>query len=192
MAYVLRLTRTSVAKNMRTATAKGLDRKRVVTVHLLRNSMITVVTFLGADLDALMGNAIITEGFNVPGVGGSIVQAITVGETATVVSFVTVLVMIYLMDGQSCRRSALRGARFPDPLCLRRDPAVSGTHQRAFLVRVARAVASRVRCADGKHVRSAASGASTRSSATSPTAVMGRWVATHSATTGRAAMCTPR
>jgi oligopeptide transport system permease protein len=103
VAYVLRLTRTSVAENMRadyvrTATAKGLDRKRVVTVHLLRNSMIPVVTFLGADLGALMGGAIITEGiFNIPGVGGSIVQAIRVGESATVVSFVTVLVMIYLL-----------------------------------------------------------------------------------------------
>lgn len=103
VAYVLRLTRTTVAENIRadyvrTATAKGLDRKRVVTVHLLRNSMIPVVTFLGADLGALMGGAIITEGiFNVPGVGGAIVQAITVGESATVVSFVTVLVMIYLL-----------------------------------------------------------------------------------------------
>jgi oligopeptide transport system permease protein len=103
VAYVLRLTRTSVAENLRsdyvrTATAKGLRRQRVVTVHLLRNSMIPVVTFLGADLGALMGGAIITEGiFNVPGVGGSIVQAIRVGESATVVSFVTVLVMIYLL-----------------------------------------------------------------------------------------------
>jgi len=103
VAYVLRLTRTTVAENIRadyvrTATAKGLDRKRVVTVHLLRNSMIPVVTFLGADLGALMGGAIITEGiFNVPGVGGAIVQAVTVGESATVVSFVTVLVMIYLL-----------------------------------------------------------------------------------------------
>lgn len=103
VAYVLRLTRSTVAENMRadyvrTATAKGLSRKRVVSVHLLRNSMIPVVTFLGADLGALMGGAIITEGiFNVPGVGGSIVQAIRVGESATVVSFVTVLVMIYLL-----------------------------------------------------------------------------------------------
>lgn len=103
VAYVLRLTRSTVAENLRadyvrTATAKGLSRKRVVSVHLLRNSMIPVVTFLGADLGALMGGAIITEGiFNVPGVGGSIVRAIRVGESATVVSFVTVLVMIYLL-----------------------------------------------------------------------------------------------
>ena len=103
VAYVLRLTRTSVAENLRadyvrTATAKGLGRRRVVTVHLLRNSMIPVVTFLGADLGALMGGAIITESiFNVPGVGGSIYGAIQVGESATVVSFVTVLVLIYLL-----------------------------------------------------------------------------------------------
>lgn len=103
VAYILRLTRTSVAENIRadyvrTATSKGLPRRRVVSVHLLRNSMIPVVTFLGADIGALMGGAIITEGiFNVPGVGGAIVKAIKLGESATVVSFVTVLVMIYLV-----------------------------------------------------------------------------------------------
>ena len=103
VAYVLRLTRSTVAENLRadyvrTATAKGLDRRRVVTVHLLRNSMIPVVTFLGADLGTLMGGAIITEAiFNVPGVGGTIFSAIKVGESSTVVSFVTVLVLIYLL-----------------------------------------------------------------------------------------------
>jgi oligopeptide transport system permease protein len=103
IAYVTRLTRATIAENsrsdyVRTATAKGLPRKRVVTVHLLRNSLIPVVTFLGADLGALMGGAIITEGiFNVPGVGNALYSAIRVGETATVVSFVTVLVMVYLI-----------------------------------------------------------------------------------------------
>jgi oligopeptide transport system permease protein len=83
---------------VRTATAKGLARKRVVTVHLLRNSLIPVVTFLGADLGALMGGAIVTEAiFNVPGVGNTIFQAIKFGEVPTVVSFVTVLVMVYLL-----------------------------------------------------------------------------------------------
>ncbi len=103
VAYVLRLTRTTIAENLRadyvrTATAKGLPRRRVVTVHLLRNSLIPVVTFLGADLGALMGGAIVTEGiFNVPGVGGSLFQAVRLGENPTVVSFVTVLVMVYLL-----------------------------------------------------------------------------------------------
>ncbi|MFI5503150.1 ABC transporter permease [Nocardia asteroides] len=102
-AYVLRLTRNSVAENksadyVRTATAKGLGRKRVVTVHILRNSMIPVVTFLGADFGALMAGAIVTEGiFNIPGVGGTMYQAIIRGEPPTVVSFVTVLVVIFLV-----------------------------------------------------------------------------------------------
>ncbi|WP_054816814.1 ABC transporter permease [Nocardia arizonensis] len=102
-AYVLRLTRNSVAENMsadyvRTATAKGLGRRRVITVHILRNSMIPVVTFLGADLGALIGGAVVTEGiFNIPGVGGTMYQAIVRGEPPTVVSFVTVLVVIFLL-----------------------------------------------------------------------------------------------
>ncbi|WP_341358904.1 ABC transporter permease [Georgenia sp. M64] len=102
-AYVLRLTRTSVAENMsadyvRTATAKGLPRNRVITVHVLRNSLIPVITFLGADLGALMGGAIVTEGiFNINGVGGTLFRAIIQGESATVVSLTTVLVMIYIV-----------------------------------------------------------------------------------------------
>ncbi|MCZ4519921.1 ABC transporter permease [Rhodococcus ruber] len=102
-AYVVRLTRTSVAENLsadfvRTATAKGLSRGRVVNVHVLRNSLIPVVTFLGADLASLMGGAIITEGiFNINGVGGTIYQAVIRGEAPTVVSFVTVLIVVYLV-----------------------------------------------------------------------------------------------
>ncbi|WP_099024885.1 ABC transporter permease [Mycolicibacterium palauense] len=101
-AYVVRLTRSAVAENaeadyVRTATAKGLSRPRVITVHILRNSLIPVVTFLGADLGALMGGAIVTEGiFNIHGVGGALYQAVTRQEAPTVVSIVTVLVLVYL------------------------------------------------------------------------------------------------
>ncbi|WP_328390120.1 ABC transporter permease [Nocardia sp. NBC_00416] len=102
-AYVVRLTRNAVAENrdadyVRTATAKGLPRRRVVRVHILRNSLIPVVTFLGADLGALMGGAIVTEGiFNIPGVGGTLYQAVVRGEAPTVVSFVTVLIVVFLL-----------------------------------------------------------------------------------------------
>jgi oligopeptide transport system permease protein len=102
-AYVVRLTRSAVAANthadyVRTATAKGLSRPRVVVVHILRNSLIPVVTFLGADFGALMGGAIVTEGiFNIHGVGGVLYQAVTRQEAPTVVSVVTVLVVVYLL-----------------------------------------------------------------------------------------------
>ncbi len=102
LAYVIRLTRASISENMnadyvRTATAKGLSRRRVVVVHILRNSLIPVVTFLGADLGALMGGAIVTEGiFNVPGVGNLLYQAILKGESATVVAVVGILVIVFV------------------------------------------------------------------------------------------------
>ncbi|MCT2339764.1 ABC transporter permease [Corynebacterium sp. p3-SID1056] len=102
-AYVIRLTRQSVSENLqgdyvRTARAKGLSEGSVLRRHVLRNSMIPVVTFLGADLGALMGGAIVTEGiFGINGVGGTIYQAILKGEPATVVSFTTVLVIVYIV-----------------------------------------------------------------------------------------------
>ena len=103
-AYVLRLTRTEVSENLgadhvRTARAKGLGRTRVATHHVLRNSLIPVVTFLGADLGALMGGAIVTEGiFNIHGVGGTLYKAITQGQGSTVVSFTTVLILVFIVS----------------------------------------------------------------------------------------------
>ena len=102
-AYIVRLTRASVADNVnadfvRTATAKGLPRRRVVTVHILRNSLIPVITFLGVGIGSLMVGAIDTEGiFNINGVGGTVYRAIGLGEGPTVVSFVAVMVIIYMM-----------------------------------------------------------------------------------------------
>lgn len=102
-AYVIRLTRQSVSENLRadyvrTARAKGLSEGAVMSRHVLRNSMIPVVTFLGADLGALMGGAIVTEGiFGINGIGGTIYQSIIKGEPATVVSITTVLVIIYII-----------------------------------------------------------------------------------------------
>ena len=102
-AYVLRLTRNSIAENresdhVRTATAKGLPRRKVITVHVLRNSLIPVVTFLGADLGALMGGAIVTESiFNVNGIGNQLYKAINLGDGAMVVSIVTLVVVIFLI-----------------------------------------------------------------------------------------------
>ena len=64
---------------------------------VIAHSLIPVVTYLGADLGALMGGAIVTERiFSVHGVGGTLYQAIVRGEAPTIVSFVTILVIIYL------------------------------------------------------------------------------------------------
>ncbi|MGW9026358.1 ABC transporter permease [Streptomyces sp. NPDC055722] len=103
LAYVTRLTRTSIAENLRadyirTAIAKGLPKRRVVGVHLMRNSMIPVITYLGTDIGALMGGAVVTEGlFNIQGVGGTIAQSIVRREGTTLVGLVTILVIVYLL-----------------------------------------------------------------------------------------------
>ncbi|WSQ11612.1 ABC transporter permease [Streptomyces sp. NBC_01231] len=103
-AYVARLSRTSIAENLRadyvrTAVAKGLPRRRVIGVHLMRNSLIPVVTFLGTDLGALMAGAIVTEGiFNVHGIGNTLYRSINQSDNTTVVGIVTVLVLVYLVS----------------------------------------------------------------------------------------------
>jgi oligopeptide transport system permease protein len=102
LAYVARLTRTSLAENLqsdyvRTARAKGLSEVSVVGKHTLRNSLIPVVTFIGADLGALMGGAIVTESvFNIPGLGRAVYDAVLRQEGAVVVGIVTLFVFFYI------------------------------------------------------------------------------------------------
>jgi oligopeptide transport system permease protein len=103
LAYVARLMRTTLAENLRadyvrTATAKGLAPSRVIGVHTVRNSLIPVVTFVGADFGALLGGAIVTEGiFNIAGVGGLIFGSVRLQDGTVVTGAVTVLVLIFLL-----------------------------------------------------------------------------------------------
>ena len=102
LAYLARLTRTSLVENLRsdyvrTAIAKGLPRRRVVGRHTLRNSLIPVVTLLGVDLGQLMSGAIVTEGvFNLPGIGQQIFRAVGNREGTIVVGISTALVLVFL------------------------------------------------------------------------------------------------
>lgn len=104
LAYIARLTRSSLHDNLRqdyvkTATSKGLSRGRVIGRHALRNSLIPVITFLGIDLGALMGGAIITEGiFNIPGLGRAIFLGIQQSDGAVVVGISTFLIVIFMVS----------------------------------------------------------------------------------------------
>ena len=103
VAYVARLTRTNLVENLRadyvrTAIAKGLTRQRAIGVHALRNSLIPVVTFIGADFGGLLGGAIVTERiFNIQGVGGYLFTGIHNRDGVSVVGTVTVLVLVFLL-----------------------------------------------------------------------------------------------
>jgi ABC-type dipeptide/oligopeptide/nickel transport system permease component len=102
LAYVARLTRTSIAENMnadyvRTAKAKGLPRRTVILRHTLRNSLIPVITFIGADIGTLLGGAIVTEAvFNLPGIGRATFDAVRGQEGAVVVGIVTLMVFFFI------------------------------------------------------------------------------------------------
>jgi len=80
-ALYVRLIRANVMETLnedyvRTARAKGATQRRVMLQHVLRNSLLPVVTILGMDLGLALGGAIFTEGiFNLPGLGQEIVQA---------------------------------------------------------------------------------------------------------------------
>ena len=55
---------------VRTARAKGLSERRVMTRHVLRNSLVPIVTLFGLDFGALLGGAILVEGvFTLNGIG---------------------------------------------------------------------------------------------------------------------------
>src|SRR5438105_3512016 len=65
------------ADYVRTARAKGLAERRVVGVHALRNSLMTVITVVGLRLGELLGGAVVIEQiFVIPGFGYLIIQSI--------------------------------------------------------------------------------------------------------------------
>ena len=80
--YVARLTRVGVVETLRqeyvtTARAKGLPERLILRRHILRNSLIPVVSVLGSIMLATLGGSIIIENvFLVPGLGTAIVQGI--------------------------------------------------------------------------------------------------------------------
>ncbi|MDZ4167067.1 MAG: ABC transporter permease [Coriobacteriia bacterium] len=101
-AYVARIMRSQMLEAMgqdyiRTAMAKGLSQRVVVFKHALKNALIPVVTFIGIDLGALMGGAILTESvFSWPGVGREIYLAVMQRDWPVVMGGVVVVVLIVM------------------------------------------------------------------------------------------------
>lgn len=106
-AIVARLTRASLldtlnADFVRTAHAKGLSSRRVVGVHIMRNSVIPVLTVLGLQFGHLLGGSFVVETiFGWPGVGRMTVLAIfdrdypvVLGAALTVAAFYLVINLV--------------------------------------------------------------------------------------------------
>lgn len=99
----MRLMRGSVIETMnqdwvRTAYSKGLPQYRVLPVHVIRNSLIPVITNSATNFGVLLVGATVTEFiFNIPGVGNTLFRAILQHEGPTIVSFVTIFVVLYVL-----------------------------------------------------------------------------------------------
>jgi ABC-type dipeptide/oligopeptide/nickel transport system permease component len=100
---VVRVTRADVLHNLRadfvpTAIAKGMPARRVVGRHVLRNSLIPVVSLLGVSLGYLLSGTVLIEGiFNLPGLGYLIFTAIPQHNGPVVVGVGTLLVIVFLL-----------------------------------------------------------------------------------------------
>jgi peptide/nickel transport system permease protein len=83
---------------IRTARAKGVPRRQVITKHALRNALIPVVTVMALDIGLLFGGLVITEQiFSIPGMGRIFVQAITNGDAAVLTSWTVVAAFFVLL-----------------------------------------------------------------------------------------------
>ena len=86
------------ADYVRTARAKGLKERVVITRHALKNSLITVVTVLGLQLGAFMGGAVVTEAiFRIPGLGNLFWQAVLKRDYFIVQGLVLFIVISFLV-----------------------------------------------------------------------------------------------
>ncbi|MEV4442650.1 ABC transporter permease [Streptomyces sp. NPDC049577] len=102
-AIVSRLMRGSMLEIMRadyvkTAIAKGVPKRQVLTKHILRNSIIPVVTYIGISFGTLLGGALISEAiFNWDGIGLALVTAITQNNNPIVIGVVTISVGVFVV-----------------------------------------------------------------------------------------------
>ena len=101
---LMRLTRTMMLEVLRqdfvrTAWAKGLRERVVVIRHVLRNSLIPIVTMLGLQLPILLGGAVVVEFiFGLPGLG-SLVLASLESRDYPVVSGINLVVAGFVLVG---------------------------------------------------------------------------------------------
>jgi peptide/nickel transport system permease protein len=102
-ALVMRLTRSSLLEILRqdyirTAWAKGLRERSVIYRHALKGAMIPVITIVGLQLSVLLGGAVIAEQvFSLPGMGRSMLGAISKRDYPLVQSYVLIFSVIYLL-----------------------------------------------------------------------------------------------
>ncbi len=100
---LMRYTRTNMLEVLnsdfiRTARAKGLSERTVINKHAFRNTLIPIVTIIGGSLPGLFAGAMITETlFQIPGIGYTSYQAMTVGDIPFYMFYMVFMAALTLM-----------------------------------------------------------------------------------------------
>lgn len=101
ISLVIRLTRAGVMEVMqldyvRFARAKGISETRIVLVHVLKNTLIPLITVIGLELGSLIAFAVVTETiFAWPGMGKLIIDAISVLDRPVILAYLMITVVMF-------------------------------------------------------------------------------------------------
>ena len=107
IAMTVRMLRATIISEMnkayvRTAISRGNDRRSVLTRHVLKNSMVSTVTFLGQTLAELVGAGIVVEQvLGIPGLGRFLVMSISRRDYPVVQAIVVILAFWVCLAGMA-------------------------------------------------------------------------------------------
>jgi len=102
-ALILRFTRASMLDVLgddyvRTARAKGLDERRVILKHALKNALIPIITVIGLTMAVLISGAVVTETvFGLPGVGNLVVSAVLRRDYPVIQGALLIIAALYVL-----------------------------------------------------------------------------------------------
>lgn len=103
LAIIARITRSAMLEVLnqdyiRTARAKGLSERKVITLHALRNALLPIVTIVGLQLGTLLSGAVLTETiYSWPGIGKWLFDSIVARDYPIVQSVTLLIALIYVI-----------------------------------------------------------------------------------------------
>jgi peptide/nickel transport system permease protein len=101
ISLIIRLTRAGVMECLqqdfiRFARAKGLSETRIVLVHVLKNTLIPLITVIGLELGSLIAFAVVTETIYAwPGMGKLIIDSIAVLDRPVILAYLMITVVMF-------------------------------------------------------------------------------------------------
>ena len=103
LSYIARITRESILETLsqehvRLAVARGLPLRSILINHVIRNSLINVVTVIGYFTGVLLGGAVVTETvFAWPGIGRLLIESIAARDYIMIQGIVIFIAMIFIL-----------------------------------------------------------------------------------------------